>query len=358
MKKLKTLISSRASIFNSDGTSVRARRILNALKDLNEVYLITRSNEEKKIPELEKDHLFIIKPEKSKLWNLKIIPHIIKHEFDLVICENDWHGFPIYWIFSKFRKMKIIFEVHGIISEEITETKDSHLRFKLYQFIERFCIKKADIVIALSENIYEYCIKYNNKTRLIPVFVKNIMIDQEIIDNAKKFRENKLIGIIGPFDEIRNKYALEFIIKNIDKFDSKINFNIIGKYEEKTISPRLNYLGYIDSFKEYSQSIAELDAVLVIEAMSTSGPLNKILEPMAYSIPVFTTPKGVKGIKFIESNVNIIISDEEEIVSKVNELIFDVDLMNEVGKNAKATFKENYSIETNYKRLLEIIEEI
>ena len=67
------------------------------------------------------------------------------------------------------------------------------------------------------------------------------------------------------------------------------------------------------------EQLSSLNAVLIPSKIATLGPLNKILESMACSIPVFTTPKGVIGLSNYENKKNILIFNEENLVEGINE---------------------------------------
>ena len=105
-------------------------------------------------------------------------------------------------------------------------------------------------------------------------------------------------------------------------------------------------------------SIATMDAIIVIENQETSGPLNKILEAMVCETPVFTTPKGAIGLDKIENGKNIIISKENEIVDKVNKILFDEKKLSFVSTNAKELFKKYYSTKINKQKIINCINSI
>lgn len=347
MNDLKILISTRFSIFELEGTTVRAKRMLNVLKDYFNVYLITTGTTDYK--NLNIDNIYVIEPKTTRLWPLKIIP-IIFNKFDIVLCENDWLGFPTYWLFSKLFKYKIVFEAHGILSEESEDWGRNILIIKIFQLIEKFCIKRSDLVIALSDKIKLKYGEYNNNIELIPVFIDNFECNHKTKQKIKK------IGIIGPFGSIRNKYYTpDFISKNISKFDKKIEFIILGKCDKNYESSRIIKLGYINSFNEYMHSLADMDAIIVIENHETSGPLNKILEAMACEIPVFTTPKGAVGLDKIKNGNNIIITEENELTEVVNTVIFDDEKLQILSKNAKKLFNNYYSLKVNELKIIESI---
>jgi len=98
--------------------------------------------------------------------------------------------------------------------------------------------------------------------------------------------------------------------------------------------------------------------VLVPEKNSTQGPLNKILEPLACSIPVFTTPKGMIGLSWLKPNRDICVFEENELVSAINRLIFHDDLMSETGRNGYMVVNQYYSKRANEQKLLDILNTI
>jgi len=352
MVKTKILISTRYSIFDLEGTSIRAKRIINVLKDHFNVYLITSADNYDNTNTLNKENIFVIKPKKTRLWPLKIIPIILNNKFDIVICESDWLGFPVYWILSKIKKYKLVFEAHGILSEEAKDWGTNIIIVKMFKIIEKICIKNSNLVFVLSEEIGKKYKKMNDNIVLVPVFLENMNYDLKNTGKKQDTSERK-IGIIGPFGTARNEYyAPEFINNNLSKFDEHIRFVIIGKCGKKIRNQRISYLGYIKSFEEYLKIINNLDAILVIEKKKTSGPLNKILEPMSLGKPVFTTPNGVFGLDHAKNNFNIFINTETELIKNLNKMIYDSKKLESISANAKKTTKKYYSERSNKKRII------
>lgn len=355
--EIKIAVSVIANAFKNDGTTVRAIRILKILKNHYDLSLITRANEKQKLKGLEEVDIVIVKPDKTKHWNLKLIPVIMKNKFDVVYCSHDWFGFLTYFLLSKIYKYKIIFEAHSILSEEHKEMGYSKIRVKLNQIHEKFVIKHADHVIALSENTFKFYEKYNKNIDLVPVFIDaDVFRINKKIESKKYQRDFKLIGLIGPFNIISNEYSLEFLYKNIKRFDDKIKFVVIGRCDNKIENEGIVFTGYLDSLQDYVKALSSLDAVLVPSKIATYGPLNKIIEPMSCSLPVFTTPKGVVGLYYVEHGKDILVFEEDEIVDKVNELIFDDEFMRRIGENAQIVCEKYYSKKANEKKVINILE--
>jgi len=240
-------ISVIVDIFDDDGTTVRPKRIAKILKDKFNISFITRSDEN--IETLDGLKVHIVKPAKTKLWNLKLISKLYKNEFDYIYCSNDWFGFFTYYLLSKIYHYKIIFEAHSIVSKELKIRQVSKFKLLFYQILESIVIRQADSIIALSENTYEYYKQFNDHIELIPVF-----IDEKLfISNNKQNPSNnkKIIGLIGPFDNFGNEYFLEYLYDNIKNFDERIKFLLIGKCENKIENSRISYTNYINELEDY-----------------------------------------------------------------------------------------------------------
>ena len=357
---MKIAVSVLGNMSEDNGTTVRAKRIFELLKKRYDTKLIARGGKNKEL-----ENTIIVKPERTKLWNLKLIPIIIKNKFDCIYCSGDFLGFMTYYLLSKIYSYKIIFEAHGIKSVEYKEGHPDGLinrfKFRMFQILEKFVVKHADYIIALSPDIYEFYKRYNKNIDLIPVFVDEdrFRMSEKAKDKRYDKKGEKLIGLIGPFEFGNiNMYFLDFLYNNLNKFNEKIKFVIIGKCDYKIKNERIIYTDYLDDIQDYVNQLATLDAVLIPSKLPSFGPLNKILEPMSCSVPVFTTPIGVIGLDNIENGNSIFIFEEDELIGKINEMIFHEKLMEKVGNNARITVEKYYGKKVNETKLVKIMEDL
>lgn len=355
---MKIAISTLSDLSMNDGTSVRAKRVFELLQRKYDCTLIIRGEQRSK-----SEKVAVISP--SKLWNFQLIPVLLKNRFDLIYCSNDFWGFFTYFTLARLWTYKVIFEAHGILSLEREYSMSDpgpvdKVKIKVLKWREKFVVKHADCVIALSLDIFNYYQRFNNDIVLIPVFLDEQRFKpRESLNEQTSHTEEKLVGVIGPFIQGHiNNYFLDFVSQNLGAFDERIKFIIIGECDHKPRNARVRYTGYLRDEQEYVDQLTLLDAVLVPSKFPSFGPLNKILEPMACSVPVFTTPVGAAGLDHITTGEDIFICDESEIVAKVNESLFDVELMERVGKNARRAIEMYYATEVNNKKLIEIIERL
>jgi glycosyltransferase involved in cell wall biosynthesis len=360
------------NILSSNGTTVRVKSVVKLLSKTNDVTIVNCSHSDTHLLPGSQDiniinvhgighrllvseslplPLKVLKFIPLLLWNIKICSILIRYNYDIVYCVDDFFGFPGIFLVSKIKTFKIIMEAHGIYSEENAEVGAGCIRQFIDTYLEKFAVRHTNFTIALSKNIFEFYKLYTTNIDIIPVFLE---LAAPYVKN--KSGNNKLVGIIGPFGiNKRQNYYLDFLYNNIDCFDKLISFLLIGKCERRVVHERINYSGYIDSFEEYFTTLSGLDAVLIPEGIATSGPLNKIIEPMSLSIPVFTTMKAITGLYSIKNGKDLLAFEEDCLIRKINELIFDNDLMATIGNNGRHAIEQYYSKQVNEKKLNKII---
>jgi glycosyltransferase involved in cell wall biosynthesis len=308
----------------TDGYSKRADDVQNAL---GKSFVVLRIS-----------HLFI---KKSVLSVARLPRSIALARPDAVYCVNDMFGFLLVYSFSRLFRIKLIFEAHAVehLQRAQVSTLTGGLGSLVYKLLEYAVGKGADSIVALSMPAYRFFKRVNPGTAYVPVFVDRTRFNRP---HSKGGRTRKRIGLIGPFDTFFNADQLEFLKRHLNEMDDRIHFVAIGRTSVKIREDRIAYLGYLRSEKAYAESVNDLDALLVPVRIGTLGPKNKILEAMACSVPVFTTPQGILGMSFVQPGVNVFVFDEDELPGKINELVFDDIAMEKVGEKAMETVKRHY----------------
>lgn len=223
---------------------------------------------------------------------------------------------------------------------------------------EAFALKHCDLVLALSGHIFEFYRRYARRLELLPLFVDTNVYRRNESSRADireryNWQGKRVVGVIGPFDNKWNDCALQFLEENIQEFDKRIIFAVIGRCERKKSIERCFYAGFVEDLPGF---LSCLDSVLVARRLWTSGPLNKIVQSMSCCLPVFTTPQGMVGMDYVEHGRDIIVAKESEMAETVNSLIFNERVMRAIGQNARQTVEKHYSYESNAARLLHLLE--
>jgi glycosyltransferase involved in cell wall biosynthesis len=341
-----------------EGTGLQALRIAEFMRKRHRVTIISGTNKSFKPSKI--TEILIVRicavAIRALLWNLRLIYSLLKNNYDTVYCSNDYLGFTTIYLISKIRKYKIAYEAHGIMAEEFKEQHYPKILVDICESLEKSISKHANYIVALAPNILQYFHTHSSKpdnVELLHIFVDDSLFVPTDKDN--EVSNLRLIGMIGPFDSPRKSENLHFLYDNLDRFDGRIHFVIIGHCGERISSQRIEYTGYLDSMAQYAICLSHLDAVLIPETIATTGPLNKIIQPMSCAIPVFTTPKGIIGLSRIETGRDIFVFEAGQLVDKVNELIFNNEIMRAVGKNARKVVEQYYSKKANAEKLEKIV---
>ncbi|MFQ5924445.1 MAG: glycosyltransferase family 4 protein [Dehalococcoidia bacterium] len=355
---MKVAVSVFSNILEDNGTTVRARRVCDALREHFDVTLIAAKSGKGQRGHDQTTYISVPRARQSlqiPTWVLGLLRVMLRNKFDVVFYLNDWFGFSVLHILSATHKHEAIFEAHGILSDEYRFLGRSKMVVAFAQLLEKYVMKHASAVLALSQGIFNFYMNYNHNIELVPVFVDTERYRPDI-QKHQELRQDycvsgKLIGLIGPFNIKSNEHFLTFLHENISRFDSRIKFMVIGKCDHRIENERIIYTGYVE---DYIDHLACLDCVLVPSRIATTGPLNKVLESMSLGLPVFTTPAGLVGLDYVTPGQDILVFEEKDLVNKIHESIFDEGFIEEIGKNARHTVEVYYSKEVNTKKLTKL----
>ena len=334
------LFANRSTAF---GTAVRARSLVEVLNEKHEVTVIGDVGRLDKVRYIRGIYRL-----------LKLVLTILKNRFDVVIFENDFRDFFLCYPLLRMRGAKLIFDAMGFYSEIEDRWNPPKWLVKLRQIVEKFVIQHADHNIAISPGNLNFYQSYTNNISLVPHFIDEVVFRSRGVSQHQHQKGYKLVGIIGSFARPENLVSLEFVYDNFDKFDPRIRFVVIGSCDWRIESDRIIYTGYLPN-ADYAKQLHSLDAVLDYKE-PTKGPYTKVIEAMACGLPVFTAPRGMMGFEQATPGEDILVYPKEELVGKVNELIFDDDLMKRIGEKARITAEKYFTKAANREELLSIID--
>jgi glycosyltransferase involved in cell wall biosynthesis len=351
---MKIVLSTPSDLSDQVGTTVRAQNMLDLLNQRFDTFLIERANDD-----TDSDRTITVKPKGTKLWNLKLIPVILKSKPDCIICINDFAGFITFYALSKIYKYRIIFDVHAIYSVQYGNRSDRTKRalfLPVVSWIEKFVMRHSTRVIAASAAVRNFYTQFNDDILVITHFVdEDLFHSTEKALERKQSRDHKLIGLIGPHDSPLRLKQLSLLFEHLYEFDERLEFVVIGRCLKQIHKERIYYTGYIKELHDYVDLIGALDAALILQVLENYGPLTRILEPMACSVPVFTVPNAITGLEGVCNGRDLFVFEDNEIVTGVNTLVFNDDLMARVGANARKFLEANYSKNANRSKLLALL---
>lgn len=271
--------------------------------------------------------------------NLLLVRALLRGRFDAVYAEGPYATLllPSLFLASRLGGPRFIYEAHAVAYLERRQV--SKLQPLLLYPLELLVGSLASGVVALSGEAYRFYSKFSRRAFFIPVFVEPGAgrPERHAVPNRMK-----TVGLVGPFDEVFNRGQLEFLLANLDEFDDRIVFVLIGKLSKRLDGKRLWARGFL-SDEEYPREVAALDGLLVPATVATYGPKNKIVEAMAWGVPVFTSPEGVVGLDHARPGENIFVFALDRMVQELNSLIFDEERLARVSANARRTVEDHYA---------------
>ena len=280
-------------------------------------------------------------------------PKKLENEFlDAVLIQVE-HPWQVQWaknISTKF-KIPLVLSCHNVEHHILTNSISNipfikNILINHLKKIELEACKMADYVIFLSKNDRQYFQKNSciNRSHILPVSIRNISIKQR----------NKRIVYKPPYTILfvgsnwkQNTEALHYIesLALQNENNKTLKFLVVGSVgESKRNKINLTYTGRVNSTSKYYKK-----ADVFINPTTTGSGVNiKILEAMSYSLPIISTPFGVRGIK-VTNNRNGIISPVKNFNQNILNLLKNSILRKKISKNARKTIQQYYCANNNSK---------
>ena len=270
----------------------------------------------------------------------KLIRKVLSGDWDYVYVFNQDYIVMIVYLIKKFKKYKLV--------------NDALLTWKVQgegnfrAFMEKVAGNCSDYVLNVSELGHAFF----PKSIIIPTFVdtdkfKMDMAKREKIRKDYGISEDIVVGLIGSFNNDYNGQSLEYLYQNIDKFDSRIKFLIIGSVDNRIVNPKIIYTGYVADYVGY---LSALDALMVYRKVRTDGAINRMVEVMSMGIPAFANTITSKSMDYAADGVDFFVSDD--LPQKINEVMLKG---TQAGVNAQHLAEEYYSAKKYKKVLLEAL---
>ncbi|MHA1729441.1 MAG: glycosyltransferase [Promethearchaeota archaeon] len=284
---------------------------------------------------------------------VKKIHHLIKTEkIDVIYCENIYMAHYFDYLPKKFKGklylreddlnfialrenlpivllkninnfLKLKFSLYDLF--QLIE----HLEFKRYKKFQKKIWKRVDLLSTASD-VEHYIISKINPKKKIRTYYHGI---NGINLNHPKTNDSNLL-FIGNYSHYPNEdavlYFLNKIFPIIQRNIQDVKFYIIGANPPKSFSKRaklnsgVQILGFVNDLKDVYNKCT----ISVCPVRLGGGFRTKILEAIAYGLPVVSTTKGVEGIFNLIRNKNFILHSDNDIrfAEHVIKLLKDTDL--------------------------------
>ena len=261
------------------------------------------------------------------------IIHIITYERFAVVC----------FIYKLFSKVKIFYNVHGVISIENIKLKQTHVFYAFKDnVIENIFMKNSDRLIFLSERsveLYKEIVDFDSdKIEFIPNGIDEVFF---ISGCKRKVNSENNLNIVFAGDEVRKEKGLEFLLNAVSKLNFDLNLYLIGNYS-RTFE---NYSGNIKikvtermDTNDFSKFLEDKD--VFVSASSYEQFSITAVEAMASGLaPIVTLETGMSSyIKNEENGITLNFGDEELLAKIIERLNFERNLLITLSENARSIY--------------------
>ena len=363
----------------NDGSTVHRWELARNLSKLGcEVYVMAYTN-------IKPDgmHLYPLTKKSKIKYIIQLIKLVKRDYFDVVYTRNTMIG-VIGLLIKKLWKSKLVFEVNGILPDEwklaenqLTKKKKlKSIKIKFFEHLQRYVIRKADAVVAVTPGIKNYLVKHGineNKVWFIEnganteLFkpIKDSNVVNELKDRLHINNDEKVVLFVG---NLAPWQGVEYLIKAaplIIKEIPKIKFLIVGdgilKGKLESLTNELN-MGYNIIFtggvpyEKVPQYVNISDVCIVPKRKMRTGysPL-KLYEYMACGKPVIAT--NIAGFEILEQyNAGILVNPEnsEELSNAIVKLLKNKQLREQMGANGRKLVVREYSWESTAKKTVDV----
>ncbi|MBN8703527.1 MAG: glycosyltransferase family 4 protein [Bacteroidetes bacterium] len=216
-------------------------------------------------------------------------------------------------------------------------------------------IALSDTVIAGNAYLAEYARKYNPNVTIIPT-----TIDLNYHYSNRKSKNRICIGWTGSHTTIKHfELAVSFLRQIKNKYGDSVYFKVIGDETYKNDSLGINGVKW--SLKDEMEQLQEIDIGIMPlpdDEWSKGKCGFKGLQYMALEIPAVMSPVGM-NTEIINNGVNgYLASTDEQWVEVLSKLIDSKGLREQMGKEARKTIVENYSVDSQKQNYLRILNDL
>ena len=210
-------------------------------------------------------------------------------------------------------------------------------------------------MIAGNQYLADYAASYNDNVKIIPT-----TIDTDLYQRIQHKKDKVCIGWSGSVTTIQHfEFAIPFLTKILKKYGDKVYFKVIGDGDYSNEELNLKGLSWNKNTEISDLSEIDIGIMPLPNDEWAKGKCGlKGLQYMALEIATIMSPVGV-NTEIIEDGKNGFIADDhEEWVEKISKLIEHPDLREEMGKEARKTVIDQYSVEANRDLYLTYFKEV
>ncbi|MDO3628538.1 glycosyltransferase [Mucilaginibacter sp. BT774] len=243
---------------------------------------------------------------------------------------------------------KTIIDTHDFLTAQFKDKRDFNLGVTFEDEISR--LNLFDEIWAISpEEEYVFNQFCTSRVRLVPM-----MMDAPA-SALTPFKNKKYDLIYVGNDNIHNIISIKwFFDKVYPLLPAGLNLCVIGKINNH-VTEAYNSINKI-LFAESLESFYNDSKIAICPMLRGTGVKVKVVEALAFGLPVVCTSRGTDGLPNKQSNGCLVSDDPVKFAENIISLLQDASLYEEQSRLAKDTFKNSFDKSVTFKILDNVFE--
>ncbi|MEO8147863.1 MAG: glycosyltransferase family 4 protein [Bacteroidia bacterium] len=288
------------------------------------------------------------------------LQHVIRSStYDIIFIQREAFMTGTTFFEKQFKRSgaRVVYDFDDAIwHHDVSDANKKFARFKRPEKTEDI-IAMSDLVIAGNQYLFDYAQQFNKNVKVIPTTIDT---DEYVRKKTATEKSKICIGWSGSVTTIKHfNLALNALEKLKEKYGDKIYFKVIG--DSSFVNEKLGIKGITWNRESELEELSEINIGIMPlpdDEWSKGKCGLKGLQYMALEIAAVMSPIGV-NTEIIEDGINgFLAKTDEEWIEKISMLIEDEELRKKIGKAARQTVVEKYSIHSQQSKYLQHFSEL
>lgn len=273
---------------------------------------------------------------------------------DLILIDHPWHfGYVTELVSDHSEEIPIVYSSHNFECELHGSSLTNLVKSRFYKDlrrVERQAVTDADLLVVTSErDEQQYRTEFDVDT---PCHIAPNAAYVPPLNNTQPnvSKEGTLKAIFVGSGHQPNIEAVEYILDIAAESDD-ISVTILGSvcnsFTDSTTPHNVELCGFVDNLEPYYQRCD----IALNPITSGSGTNVKVLEYLSYSLPVVTTPFGIRGLP-LKDGEHVVVKPIESFETGF-EILSDPDVAETIGQNGRLLIERKLNWENVSTELFE-----
>ncbi len=294
-----------------------------------------------------------------KSIGIRIKDWLSYNNYDIVFVQREALMIGSTFFERRIKKSRARFVFDFDDSIWLMDTSEGNKKFEWLKNPEKTAknIRYADLIFAGNNYLANYALHYNNNVKVVPTTIDT---ETHCPDYSQRNKDILTIGWSGSITTIKHfAYALDFLKEIKNRYGNRIAIKVMG--DENYVNEELGIKGLKWSANTEVSTLNSFD-IGIMPLPDNEWAKGKCglkgLSYMALEIPTIMSPVGV-NCEIIQHGVNgFLATTTAEWVDCISKLIESEELRKNMGKEARKTVIDKYSVSSQQGVYLKLFNEL